>query len=428
MPPDSCFGLMDGNNFYVSCERLFNPQLHGVPVVVLSNNDGCIVSRSAEAKAIGVPMGVPFHEARNLLYRHHGKALSSNYELYGSLSRRMMTLAAQHAVAQEVYSIDECFLDFRGISDAQASANTLRREVQRKLGLPVSIGIGSSKTLAKLANLVAKQQPRFGGVFDWAMLDIAAQQQLLASLEVGAVWGVGHRLREQLQRLGISNAAQLAAANPGWARQRFGLTMERTVRELRGETCLDISDITPPRRQIHSTRSFAQRLGDPDELRAAISHHVARCAEKLRAQHSAARLLHVMLRADPPERGGGLQRRHWASLPLLLPTTDTRTLTQQALMLLQTLQQPGVRYHKCGVVLDELVAGDFSRQHDLFLGGESACSQQLMQTVDGINRRFGKDSIRTGSSLLGSGRWHMRQDKLSPRCTTRWDEVLNAST
>lgn len=428
MPPDSCFGLMDGNNFYVSCERLFNPQLHGVPVVVLSNNDGCIVSRSPEAKAIGVPMGVAFHEARNLLYRHRGKALSSNYELYGSLSRRMMTLAAQHAGAQEIYSIDECFLDFAGLPEPQTRARQLRQAVQHKLGLPVSIGIGSSKTLAKLANLVAKQQPRFGGVFDWQMLNAAEQDAQLRAMDVGMVWGIGQRLREQLQRLGIANAAQLAAANPAWSRQRFGLAVERTVRELRGEACLDICDITPPRKQIHSTRSFAHRLGDLDELRAAISHHVARCAEKLRAQHSATRLLHVMLRADPPGRGGGLQRRNWASLPLLLPSTDTRELTRQALLLLQTLYLPGVRYHKCGVVLDELVAGDFSRQHDLFLGGESAREQQLMQTVDSINHRFGRDSIRTGSSLLGCGRWHMRQDKLSPRCTTRWDELLSAST
>lgn len=428
MPPEPCYALLDGNNFYVSCERLFNPALQGMPVIVLSNNDGCIVSRSPEAKAIGVPMGVAFHEARNLLYRHRGKALSSNYELYGSLSRRMMALAAQHAGAQEIYSIDECFLDFAGLPNPQAQARQLRQAVQRKIGLPVSIGIGSSKTLAKLANLVAKQQLRFGGVFDWQMLSATEQDAQLRAMDVGMVWGIGHRLREQLQRLGIVSAAQLAAANPAWAHQRFGLAVERTVRELQGEACLEVCDVTPPRQQIHSTRSFARRLNDLDELQAAVSHHVARCAEKLRAQHSASRLLHVMLRTDPPDRGGGLQRRNWASLPLLQPSTDTRTLTEHALGLLRQLHQPELRYHKCGVVLDELVADAFSRQGDLFLPGESARSQQLMQTVDGINHRFGRDSIRTGSSLLGDGRWHMRQDKLSPRCTTRWNELLDVKT
>ncbi|MFC3531195.1 Y-family DNA polymerase [Vogesella facilis] len=428
MRTEPCYALLDGNNFYVACERLFNPALQGIPVVVLSNNDGCIVSRSAEAKAIGVPMGVAFHEARNLLYRHRGKALSSNYELYGSLSRRMMTLAARYASAQEIYSIDECFLDFAGQADPQQQARQLRLAVQRKLGLPVSIGLGSSKTLAKLANLVAKQQPRFGGVFDWRMLDATERQQLLQRLDVGMVWGIGHRLREQLQGLGIASAAQLAAANPAWARQRFGLAVERTVRELQGEACLSVADVAPPRQQIHSTRSFARRLDELAELQAAISHHVARCAEKLRAQHSATRLLHIMLRTGPAERGGSVQQQYWASLPLLLPATDSRQLTADALQLLQRLYRPGVRYHKCGVILDELVDADFSRQGDLFLAGESARSQQLMQALDGINQRFGKDSIRVASSLLGNGRWHMRQDQRSPRCTTRWDEIMSVST
>ncbi|WP_174875121.1 Y-family DNA polymerase [Vogesella oryzae] len=428
MPTEHCFALLDGNNFYVSCERLFNPALLGRPVVVLSNNDGCIVSRSAEAKTIGIAMGVPFHEARDLLYRHRGKALSSNYELYGSLSRRMMTLAARYGSSQEIYSIDECFLDFSAQADPQQQARRLRLDVQRALGLPVSIGLGTSKTLAKLANQIAKQQLRFGGVFDWCMLDAAEQQQLLQTLDVGTVWGIGRRLRERLHALGIASVAQLAVANPVWMRQRFGLTVERTVRELQGEACLALADVNPPRQQIQNTRSFARRLDDLAELQAAISHHVARCAEKLRAQHSASRLLHVMLCADPPIRGGGLQHRHWASLPLLTPTTDSRLLTTHALQLLRQLYQPGMRYHKCGVILDELVSTEAPRQNDLFLPGESLRDRQLMQALDGINQRFGKDSIRMASSLLGNGRWQMRQEQRSPRCTTRWDELLSANT
>lgn len=416
----SCFAQVDCNNFYAACERVFNPALAGRPVVVLSNNDGCVVSRSAEAKRLGVPMGAPYFTIKGLLQRHRVAVFSSNYALYGDLSNRAMRLLASYARAQEVYSIDECFLDLSGEPGPVALARRMRDDLLRGLGLPACVGLGPSKTLAKLANHLAKQEVVLGGVCDLAVLDAAARLERLAPVAVEEVWGIGRRLGERLRLAGIGTAYQLAEAERDWLQRRFGLVTARIADELRGVSCLALESVLEPRRSVMSTRSFGRKVTALTELQEAAAMHAGRVAERLRRQGSLAHFLRVGIRSGEPGWGRGADDSE--TVALLPPSSDSRVLTRAAQQAVARLWQAGRRYHKAGVMAFELVeAGRV--QADLFAGDPlDEKSARLMQVMDAINQRMGRGTVR----LLAEGTtqpWRMKQDHLSPCYTTRWDDI-----
>lgn len=430
------FALLDGNNFFVSCERVFDPRLQARPVVVLSNNDGCAIARSEEAKALGIPMGAPWFKIRHLEQTAGLVALSANFTLYGDMSNRMMQIAAGLGCDQEMYSIDECFLDLRGVSDATARARHTQALIQQGLGLPTCIGIGETKTLAKLANHIAKnadRQPerypaRLAQVCN--LQDLTARQRtwLLERTEVGEVWGVGPRLSRRLQHAGIHTALDLQKLDTAVAQSMGSVMLERTVRELNGQPCWTLDDDTAPRQQIAVTRSFGQRVSTRDELRQAVSDFASRAAHKLRSQNSVACALLVFLRTSTLREHRTEQPRS-VVLPLPSPTADTFRITATALHALDVVlrQQGEHTYVKAGVVLLNLQDAQ-PRQQSLLLDATvtDPRSGRLMHTLDTLNRRFGRGTLVIGSSGLASQprRWAMRQERRSPRYTTSWPELL----
>lgn len=417
--------LIDGNNFYVSCERVFNPALEQRPVVVLSNNDGCVVSRSDEAKMLGIRMGVPFFEIRSMIKSHGLVWLSSNYALYGDMSARMMRLLGDFAPCQEIYSIDECFLDFSDIpGDAAARGHDLRRRIRQYLGITTCTGIGSSKTLAKLGNHVAKTDKRYAGVFEWAALPAAEQSALMAGLTVDKVWGVGRRLATQLQRIDIHTVLDLQRASALTIRRHFSVVMERTVAELNGESCIALEDITAPKAHIQATRSFGRSVTAIGELREAVMSYVIRAAERLRGQHSLCAQVSVFI--DTGKHHAGTPRCSPAiMIALAAPSDDTRRLAAAALRGLEQIYRPGCRYKKAGVMLTGLQPAA-ATQADLFAGDHQSRNAGLMKAMDAINKTYGTDTV----TFAGAGieqPWRMQSMRKSPRYTTCWHELALAS-
>lgn len=416
--------LVDGNNFYVSCERVFKPALENRPVVVLSNNDGCVVSRSNEAKTLGIRMGVPFFEIRALVKSHGLVWLSSNYALYGDMSARMMRLLGGFSPRQEIYSIDECFLDFSGMpGDAAARGHDIRRRIRQYLGITTCTGIGSSKTLAKLANHVAKTRKECNGVFDWAQLPAPAQEALMATLDAGEVWGVGRRLALQLQDLGIRTALDLRRANAALMRRRFSVVMERTVAELNGESCLELEDVTTPKAHIQATRSFGRPVTAIGELREAVMSYVIRAAERLRQQHSACAQVSVFLHTGKYRRGASGYSPAML-VPLAVPSDDTRRIAAAALHGLERIYRPGYRYKKAGVMLTGLQPA-VSVQADLFCGYARPRATRLMAAMDAINKAYGMNT----ATFAGAGieqPWRMQSMHRSPCYTTSWHDLARA--
>jgi DNA polymerase V len=417
------FALIDGNNFYVSCERVFDPSLNRVPVIVLSNNDGCAVARSNEVKALGVKMGTPFFEFKHLVKPHNIQVFSSNYTLYGDMSRRLMNVIGQFTWRQEIYSVDESFADFSGLADVRAHALALQHQVRQWVGIPVCVGIGPSKTLAKLANHVAKKQlhPTAGeGVFDFGALSTDARDRLLSEIPVGEVWGIGHRHTASLANLGIATALQLKNADPATLRRRYSVVMERTIRELRGEACMDLEEVTPAKQQIMVSRSFGTLLTEFNEISEALAYYVTHAAEKLRRQASIASALLVFLHTNP-FREDQAQRHVSVTVPLIQATDDTRVLFQAAQTGLRRLFRPGFHYHKAGVLLMDLRPSG-SRQAVLFDGFDAQRGQRLMQKVDTVNRRVGRGGLRLAAEGIDK-RWQLRAERKSRHFTTRWADL-----
>jgi DNA polymerase V len=423
------YALIDGNNFYVSCERVFQPRLNGRPVIVLSNNDGCAISRSNEAKDIGVPMGAPWHEIRHLEKTQGLVALSANFSLYGDMSDRMMSLLAGFGARQEIYSIDECFIDLTGMPDELVKlGHAMCASVQQSLGLPCSIGIGPTKTLAKFANHIAKTVERKAGVYpaqhvrvcNLVELERPELERLLAATEVGVVWGVGWRLREQLREAGVHTALDLARLDPVQVQRRWSVVLERTVRELRGEPCVDLDDGPQQRRHIAVTRSFGQKVGALADLREAVTVFATRAAEKLRRQRSVACKVYVCIRTGHYERLNPYSESRVADLPC--PTQDTSLIVQAALRALDAVYQPGYPYAKAGVMLLDLKS-ERPRQAELDLG--AAPGSRIARVLDQLNQRYGQDTVFLASAGLGGRqrRWSMRQAHRTPRYTTCWDEL-----
>ncbi|WP_440216880.1 Y-family DNA polymerase [Chromobacterium piscinae] len=421
MSAPTLFALVDGNSMYASCERVFRPDLIGKPIVVLSNNDGCVVAASAEAKALpGVKMFGPYFEIADVCREHGVAVFSSNYALYGDMSRRMMRVLSEFAAVQEVYSIDECFLDMTGMPDLDSHGHRMRQAVLQRVGIPTCVGMGPSKTLAKLANRIAKKQTQWNGVFEWDFVTPAQADELMAQIEVGDAWGIGRRLSEQLQAMNINSALDLKRADSRQIKRRFSVVVERTVQELNGISCLALEDVTPSKQQIISSRSFSQKVKDLNTLTASISHHAARAAEKLRAQGSTARLVGVGIRTSP--FSDVAQYRPYIVVPLVQATDDTIEITNAALAGLRAIYKRGYLYHKAGIVLMEIGPRGVM-QSDLFAAPPDPRREKLMQTMDAITRQFGRGTVRLAAEDM-TQRWQMRQDVRSPRYTTRLEELL----
>ena len=411
--------LVDCNNFYASCERLFQPELIGKPVVVLSNNDGCVIARSNEAKALGIKMGDAWH-LREREFRAWGvQVRSSNYTLYGDISARVMRVLGDFTPELEVYSIDEAFLGLAGFPDPEAHARRLRETVGRHTGIPVCVGIGPTKTLAKVANRTAKKNPASGGV---CMLEHEpAQTAALERMELGDVWGVGGRLCRHLAALGITTPLHLRDADPTMIRQRFNVVLQRTVMELRGVPCLDLERDSPDSKTICTSRSFGRAVECLDELREALTAYVSRAAEKMRRQGLATSAVVVMLTTNRhrPEDAQYYATRH---VRLTIGTADTARLIRAALWGLAGIYRPGFRYKKCGILFLDLAPAD-QVQGSLFIRPDDPRRQALMAAVDGLNGRYGRDQVRFAASGIGRP-WKLRAEFLSQRYTTRWGELL----
>jgi DNA polymerase V len=421
------FALVDCNNFYVSCERVFNPKLEGRPVVVLSNNDGCAVARSNEVKALGVPMAAPWFQLQDLAKKHGIVALSSNYTLYGDMSNRVTQILRSYAPRIEVYSIDESFLELEGLLGLYGSyaemGQSMREQIRMWTGIPVCVGTGApSKTLAKLANHLAKKRPEFNGVCDLTVLSEAELQRYLSSLDVGEVWGVGRQLTVKLQAMGISTVDQLRRADPKQLRARFGVVMERTINELRGMSCLELEEVLPPKKQIVSSRAFGSMVTTCRELEEAVSTYAARAGEKLRRQSSTCDAVHVFVetnrfREDQPQYNNAM------TVPLTVATNDTRRLTAAALYGLQRIYRPGYQYKKAGVMLMELAPAAM-HQATLFSNPDPK-SEAIMAVMDGLNAEYGRNTVSLGSAGIQK-RWSTLFQNRTPRYTTRWDELPTA--
>jgi DNA polymerase V len=413
--------LVDGNNFYVSCERVFNPKLEGCPVVVLSNNDGCAVARSAEVKALGVKMGAPWFQMKELARKHGILALSSNYALYANMSNRMMSVLAQFSPDQEIYSIDECFLGLDGFGhlDLVDYGQEIRRRVKQWVGIPVCVGIAETKTLAKLANHCAKKSlAGVEGVCDLGRLTAVERSRLFAGIAVGEVWGIGPRLSQQLTARGIATVEALRIADAKILRREFSVTMERTIAELNDKPCLSPEDASPNKQQIISSRSFGTYVHDRPQLEEAVASYIAIAAEKLRSQKSLAGMVQVYIRTNPHKKDHP-QYQPGVTIPLPSASDDTLRLTRAALWGLRRIYQPGYAYQKAGVALLGITqAGN----QQLTLFSRAKDNTRLMAVMDRINGIWGRGTLHSAAEGISKD-WKMKRERMSPSYTTRWDQL-----
>jgi DNA polymerase V len=418
------FALVDVNSFYASCETIFRPDLKGRPVAVLSNNDGCIISRSAEAKVLGVKMGAPYFKQKDLFRQHGIVCFSSNYELYADMSERVMSTLEDLSPRCEIYSIDEAFCDLTGVQNCRNLKDfgrEIRATILQRTHLTVGVGIAPTKTLAKLANHAAKKWPQqSGGVVDLSNID--RQRRLMAALPVDEVWGVGRRIAQKLGTLGIENVLQLCDSDIRFIRKHFSVVLERTVRELRGEPCLGHEEFAPTKQEIVCSRSFGERVTEYEYMRQAICSYASRAAEKLRAEHQYCRHVSAFVKSSPfaanePYYG------NQATIKLLTPTQDSRDIISAATKCLDAIWRDGHRYQKAGIML-----GDFFSQGiaQLNLFDENAPrrnSDALMQVLDSLNDRRGRGTLYFAGQGIQQP-WQMKREMLSPRYTTRFSDLL----
>lgn len=421
------YALVDCNNFYVSCERVFNPALRQRPVVVLSNNDGCFIARSEEAKAIGLGMGEPAFKSRELLREHNVAVYSANFALYGDMSARVMKTLGALAPDVEIYSIDECFLDLKGFGRFELAgyAQEIRRVVGRNTGIPVSIGIGSTKTLAKAANRMAKKNPGLGGVA--LLLSEPDVHAALGAMEVEQIWGIGRRYGALLHHHHIHTALDFAAVPASWVRKHLHITGARVQEELNGRSCLPLELVRPPKQSICTSRSFGTAVTEPGELQHAVAHFASKCAFKLRREGSVASLLTVFACTSP---FAVREQRYRGTQTLSIPeaSNDTLLLIRAAKRALDRLYRPGYEYKKAGVIVGGIVSAGGPDQTSLSLFDtalhpkELKGSDRLMQAFDALNSRYGPGTLRVASDT--SSGWKQRQERLSPRYTTSWDDII----
>lgn len=418
------FGLVDGNNFYASCERAFNPELQGVPVCVLSNNDGCVIARSQECKDLGIGMGQPIHEVPPAL-RRQLRIFSANFALYGDLSGRVVSILRDQFARVEVYSIDESFVDFHGIRAEQREqvAAEVRARIRQWVGIPCCVGIGPTKTLAKLANKLAKKTPH-------GVVTVLPGDAALEKFPVEDVWGVGPRLTARLCAEGILTAADLCRADPETLRARYGVVLARTQRELQGIACADLEESAPDRKQIVVSRSFGREVVALEDLQQAAATFAQRACEKLRARSLQANGVWVWFNTNP-FKPDAPQYHPSGAMRLIAPTSDTREVLRLAQHLVRAMYREGYRYKKAGVGLLDLTHGDH-QQADLFAQADPR-PKSLMEVMDRANARFGRGALGLASSAwrprkgaLEKPVWRMNQATLSGRYTTSWGELAVA--
>ena len=427
------YALVDGNNFYVSCERVFRPSLIGLPVVVLSNNDGCAIARSNEAKALGIAMGAPYFKIQHMAESDGLVALSANFALYGDLSDRMMSLAAGLGPHQEVYSIDESFIDLTGVrGNLVERCHKVRSRILQWVGIPCGIGIGSTKTLAKLANHIAKTAERKPGVYpahlaqvcNLAALTTTERDTVFAATTVNEVWGIGRCIAAQLNEGGIHTVLDLVRLDPATVRSRWSVVLERTLRELQGTVCVDLEDDPAPKKEIASTRSFGQPITELADLIEAVTEFASRAAVKLRKQASQANQVMCFIRTSPFRDDPQYSRS--ICVPLRRPTSDTAALVSAAVAGLKVIYKPGFKLAKAGVMLLDLQP-DSVQQGELDLDAEDVPERgMLMQALDGLNDRYGKGTVHMASAGLAGDRrvWSMKQERRTPGYTTCWADML----
>lgn len=427
------FALVDGNNFYVSCERVFRPDLNYKPVVVLSNNDGCAIARSNEAKALGIKMGAPWFEIRHLEESEGLVALSANFALYGDLSDRVASIVAGMGPAHEIYSIDESFVDLAGVrGDLTERGRKVRARILQWVGIPCGVGIAPTKTLAKLGNYIAKTAERKPGsypehlaqVCNLATLPKAELQAVFEATPVNEVWGVGRKISAQLNAGGIHTVQDLATLDPATVRRHWSVVLERTVLELQGTSCMALEDAPPAKKEIACTRSFGHPVTELRDVIEAVTEFASRAAEKLRKQNSLAGQILVFIRTSPfrPEA----QYSRSVVVPLRRPTADTGDLVTAAVMGLSAIYRPGFKLAKAGVMLLDLQDASY-QQIELDLEDDQAPNRsRLMTAMDTVNQRFGKGALHMASAgMAGDKRvWAMKQERRTPGYTTRWADIL----
>jgi DNA polymerase V len=426
------FALIDGNNFYASCERLFQPELRGRPLVVLSNNDGCAIARSEEAKALGITMGHPIHKVPPQIRRKLA-VRSANFGLYGDISARIGTILRAAVPRVEVYSIDECFLDLTGIRNRRELALDLHHRVHRWTGIPNCVGIGPTKTLAKLANHVAKDAARKPGsypaelaaVCDLGALSPSEMDGILRATPVGELWGVGHRWAARLQARGVTTAAELRDAPSDDLLAEFGVVMARTQREVQGHSCMELAEVEPDRQQIMVSRSFGGPVTDAGELGEALATFAVRASEKLRQRGLTTSAIGVFAQTNA-FKPGAAQHNPSRSTPLPAATSDTRVILQVVRSLSAGMMRKGYAYTKAGICLMDIARPE-QLQADLFSPARVG-DDKLMATLDAINRRFGRNVAGLGASgWQRKAQWHSRQESLSGRFTTSLSDLPRAT-
>ncbi|MBJ8955335.1 Y-family DNA polymerase [Citrobacter braakii] len=418
------FALVDVNSFYASCETAFRPDLKGRPVVVLSNNDGCVIARNAEAKTVGVKMGDPYFKQKDLFRRYGVVCFSSNYELYADMSSRVMFTLEALSPRCEIYSIDEAFCDLAGVRNCRVLADfgrELKDAVYQNTGLAVGVGIAQTKTLAKLANHAAKKwQRQTGGVVDLSNLD--RQRKLMAALPVDEVWGVGRRISKKLEAMGIKTVLDLADTDIRFIRKHFNVVLERTVRELRGEPCLELEEYAPVKQEIVCSRSFGERISDYDAMRQAICSYASRAAEKLRGEHQYCRFISTFVKTSP----FALNEAYYgnsASVKLITPTQDSRDIIAAATRSLDAIWKDGHRYQKAGVMLGDFFSQGIAQLNLFDDNAPRRGSEKLMEVLDHLNAKEGKGALYFAGQGIQQ-QWAMKREMLSPRYTTRYEDLL----
>ena len=414
------FALVDCNNFYVSCERVFNPSMNGRPVVVLSNNDGCIIARSNEAKQLGIKMGAAAFKIADLLKKNNVVVFSSNYALYGDLSHRVMSTLGQFTPELEIYSIDEAFLNLAGLTvDLEEYARQIRETVLQNIGIPVSVGVGPTKVLAKTANHYAKKVPDKQGVF---ILDSQERiHEALKIFDIEEVWGIGRQYSTLLKSLNIKTAWDFTQMRDDWVRKKMTIVGLRVKKELEGVSCLEMELIPPAKKVICTSRSFGEPQTELEPIREAVATYTTRCAEKLRKQHSCAGMLMVFIhtnafKENEPQYG----KNFVCKLPV--ETNSTMELVRYSLAALEAIYKSGYRYKKAGVIVFDIVPEN-EAQGSLFDNVDRPKHAEIMKTLDQINAKFGRDTVKL--AVQGSGqKWKLRQEKLSPCYTTRWKDII----
>lgn len=421
------FFLIDVNNMYVSCERVFDPSLNDKPVIVLSNNDGCAVARSNESKALNIKMGVPLFQIKDIVQQHNVIVLSSNYAMYAEMSRRFHTILASYVTDEEVepYSIDECFVDFTAYEknfDLEKVGQQMRQQIWKWLGLPVCVGIGRSKTEAKIANHIAKKNPGFNSVCDLVNMDPCNKEYYFSLIDVSEVWGVGRKHSKKLQSMGINTVLDLACAEPREMQKRFSIVMARTIYELQGISCIEIEHTPPSKKQIVASRSFGGRVTELTDLKEAISMYAQDACKRLRDEGLLCGCMIAFVQSNPFDPNVPFYNKSITG-SFSEPTDCAIDFVKAATRMLNDIYKEGIKYKKCGVVLTCLEPKS-GHTYDLLIDFKQIEKKEcLMQAMDGIHSKFGKKKVGVGPCFIPNRNWLMSRDKLS-RNPFRWDELL----